>query len=86
MLNLWQFENFAIGNFLVSRIGRRTNGWIVTKRYRRMRMRERELHTKFQLDRKKIFHEIERAHFLHFGSPTPLAAEDEDAVGGTFPS
>ena len=35
---------------------------------------------------KKIFHENERAHFLHFGSPTPLAAEDEDAVGGTFPS
>ena len=34
----------------------------------------------------KIFHEIERAHFLHFGSPTPLAAEDEDALGGTFPS
>ena len=38
------------------------------------------------LCREKIFHEIERAHFLHFGSPTPLAAEDEDAVGGTFPS
>ena len=35
---------------------------------------------------KKIFHEIERGHFLHFGSPTSLAAEDEDAVEGTFPT
>ena len=32
----------------------------------------------------KIFHK--RAYFLGFCSPTPLAAEDEDAVGETIPS
>ena len=54
MLMLWQIENFAIGNFLVGRVGRLKNGWIVIKRYSRMRMHERNLHTKFQLNRPKI--------------------------------
>ena len=40
----------------------------------------------YTLCRDKIFYEIERAHFLHFGSPTPFSAEDKDAVGGTIPS
>ena len=54
MLKLWQIENFAIGNFLVGRVGRLKNGWIVIKHYCRMRMRKRNLHTKFQLNRPKI--------------------------------
>ena len=63
MLKLWQFENVAIGNFLVSRVGQWKNGWIVTKRYSRMRMRERDLHTKFQLDRPEIAEVISFFYF-----------------------
>ena len=33
MLKLWQFKNFAIGNFLVSQVGLRKNSGIITKRY-----------------------------------------------------
>ena len=58
-----QFENFAIGNFLVGWVGQWKNGWIVTKRYSRMRMRERDLHTKFQLDRPEIAEVIPFFHF-----------------------
>ena len=58
MLKLWQFENFATGNFLVSRVSWWKNDWIVTKRYSRMWTRERNLHTKFQLDRPIIYEVI----------------------------
>ena len=54
MLKLWQIENFTIGNFLLSRVGWRKNGWIITKHYCRTQMRKRDLHTKFQFDRPKI--------------------------------
>ena len=54
MLKLWQIENFAVGNFLVGRVGRLKNGWIVTKCYSCMRMHERDMPTKFQLNRPKI--------------------------------
>ena len=54
---------FAIGNFLVGRVGRLKNGWIFLKRYSRMQMHERKLHTKFQLNRPKIGEVIPRFHF-----------------------
>ena len=55
--------NFAIVNFLVSRVGQWKNGWIVTKSYSHMRMRERDLHTKFQLDRPEIAEVISFFYF-----------------------
>ena len=67
MLKLWQIENFAIGNFLVGRVGRLKNGWIVIKRYSRIWMRERNLHTKFQLNRPNIAEVILCFHFWLVG-------------------
>ena len=67
MLKLWQIENFAVGNFLVGRVGRLKNGWIITKRYSRMRMHERDLHTKFQLNHPNIAEVIPCFHFWWVG-------------------
>ena len=67
MLKLWQIESFAIGNFFVGWVGRLKNGWIVTKRYSRMRTHKRDLHTKFHLNWPKITEVISVFHFWLVG-------------------
>ena len=67
MLKLGQKENFAIDNFLVGRVGRLKNGWIVIKRNSHMRMRERNLHTKFELNRPKFAEVITGFQFWPVG-------------------
>ena len=52
---------------MVGRVGRSKNGWIIIKCYSRMRMHERNLHTKFQLNQPKIVEVVPRFHFWSVG-------------------